>query len=140
MRKLIHYIWLFIKTLLRIVLKPLSFIPALLMMYFIFSFSAQEGAQSVQLSYKVTKEIVIVADKLLDKNLSDEGIEAAVSKYHFYVRKLAHFSRISCVRLHGCASTVCLRCRASALADGFIYCYESIKKSPQPKMWTLSTL
>ena len=92
MRKLIHYIWLFIKTLLRIVLKPLSFIPALLMMYFIFSFSAQEGAQSVQLSYKVTKEIVIVADKLLDKNLSDEGIEAAVSKYHFYVRKLAHFS------------------------------------------------
>lgn len=66
MRKLIHYIWLFIKTLLRIVLKPLSFIPALLMMYFIFSFSAREGAQSVQLSYKVTKEIVIVADKLLD--------------------------------------------------------------------------
>lgn len=115
MRKLIHYIWLFIKTLLRIVLKPLSFIPALLMMYFIFSFSAQEGAQSAQLSYKVTKEIVIVADKLLDKNLSDEGIEAAVSKYHFYVRKLAHFSRISCVRLHGCASTVCLRCQEICL-------------------------
>lgn len=92
MHKLFHYIWLFIKTLLRILLKPLSFIPALCMMYFIFSFSAQPGQVSSQLSYKVTREIIVVADKVLDKDMSEAQIEAAVTKYHYYVRKLAHFS------------------------------------------------
>lgn len=32
------YIWLFIKTLLRMLLKPLSFVPAIVMMYVIFNF------------------------------------------------------------------------------------------------------
>ena len=39
-------------------LKPLSFLPALLMMYIIFSFSAQPGEVSGNLSYKVSYEIV----------------------------------------------------------------------------------
>lgn len=86
------YIWLFIKTLLRMILKPLSFVPAILVMAMIFHFSAQGGADSSALSYKVSEGIVRVADKVLDKNLSEAQIEAYADHYHFYVRKLAHFS------------------------------------------------
>ncbi|MCD7736336.1 MAG: VanZ family protein, partial [Lachnospiraceae bacterium] len=39
-------------------LKPLSFIPAILLMYMIFSFSAQEGTVSSDLSYKVSYKII----------------------------------------------------------------------------------
>lgn len=53
---------IFIKTLLRFILKPLSFIPALVMMYIIFSFSAQDGAASASLSYKVTYKAVSIAE------------------------------------------------------------------------------
>lgn len=92
MHHFFHYLWLFIKTLLRLVLKPLSFLPALFVMYMIFHFSAQEGATSANLSYKVTKGLVLMADQVLDKNLTDEEVEIYVEKYHHYVRKLAHFT------------------------------------------------
>ena len=39
-------------------LKPLSFLPAILMMYVIYSFSAQTGEVSGQLSYKISYKIV----------------------------------------------------------------------------------
>lgn len=86
------YIWLFIKTLLRTLLKPLSFLPAILVMIMIFRFSGQDGADSTALSYKVSKVMVEVADEVLDKNLTDEQIEAYTEKYQYYVRKLAHFT------------------------------------------------
>jgi VanZ family protein len=86
------YIWLFIKTLLRAILKPLSFVPAILVMAMIFHFSSQGGADSGALSYKVSKAIVQVADKALDKNLSEAQIDAYANQYHYYVRKLAHFT------------------------------------------------
>ena len=92
MKKFRHYLWLFIKTLLRLVLKPLSFLPAIIMMYLIIGFSGQDGIESANLSYKVTKGLVIVADKVLDKNLNDAELELYIEKYHPYVRKLAHFS------------------------------------------------
>lgn len=92
MKHFLHYLWLFIKTLLRFVLKPLSFVPAICMMLLIFQFSGQNGTESSNLSYKVTKGLVIVADHALQKNLSDDEIEMYVEKYHHYVRKLAHFS------------------------------------------------
>ena len=46
-----------IKTL----LKPLSFLPALMLMYMIYSFSAQPGEVSSALSYKVSYKIVPVS-------------------------------------------------------------------------------
>ena len=92
MRTFLHYFWLVIKTLLRIVLKPLSFVPAICVMYMIFQFSAQNGVTSSNLSYKVTKELIVIADQVLQKDMSDAQIEAAIEKYHPYVRKLAHFS------------------------------------------------
>lgn len=86
------YIWLFIKTLLRMILKPLSFVPAILVMAMIFHFSSQGGADSGALSYKVSKAVVKVADEVLDKDLSEAQIEAYAEKYHYLVRKLAHFT------------------------------------------------
>ena len=43
---------------LRTILKPLSFVPALIMMYIIFSFSAQDGDMSGQLSYQASVKII----------------------------------------------------------------------------------
>ena len=51
-------------------LKPLSFLPALLVMYMIFSFSSQDGTESGQLSYKVSQKLVEVGAVILDKDLS----------------------------------------------------------------------
>lgn len=82
----------FVKALLRFLLKPLSFIPSLLMMYIIFSFSAQDGAASANLSYKVSHKAVSIADRALDLELTDQQVARCIRKIHFYVRKLAHFS------------------------------------------------
>lgn len=86
------YIWLFIKTLLRIVLKPLSFVPAILVMAMIFHFSSQGGTDSGALSYKVSVAAVKVVDKVMDKEWSEEQIADYAERYHFRVRKLAHFT------------------------------------------------
>lgn len=87
-----RYILLFIKTILRTVLKPLSFVPAIVVMVMIYHFSAQGGADSSALSYKVTKVVVETADEILDKDLSDAQIESYVKKYHYHMRKLGHFT------------------------------------------------
>lgn len=73
-------------------LKPLSFVPALLMMYLIFTFSSQTGAESSSLSTKVTKTVLIVADHVLDKGWDEGDIQERVEKYEFYVRKAAHMT------------------------------------------------
>lgn len=91
-RRIIMTFQIFIKTLLRFILKPLSFIPALVMMYIIFSFSAQDGAASASLSYKVTYKAVSIADQALDLELTDQQVSRCIRKIHYYVRKLAHFT------------------------------------------------
>lgn len=80
----------FMKTFLRFVLRPLSFLPALLIMYGIYSFSAQDGATSSNLSYKVSYKLVTTADRLLDLDLSTKQINRSIQKIHYYVRKTAH--------------------------------------------------
>ena len=80
------------KALMRFILKPLSFAPALLMMYIIFSFSAQDGAASANLSYKVSYKAVSIADRALDLELTDQQVARCIRKIHYYVRKLAHFT------------------------------------------------
>lgn len=87
-----RYIRLFIKTLLRLVLKPLSFLPAIVVMYCILNFSGQSGVDSAQLSYKVTEKLVVIVSDITDKNLNAEEIDIYTEKYHYYVRKLAHFT------------------------------------------------
>lgn len=91
-KKLIRYLLLFIKHLLRFVLKPLSFVPAIVVMYMIFSFSGQDGAASAALSYKVSSKVVTTADETFDLQLSYAQKESYIDRIHYYVRKCAHFT------------------------------------------------
>jgi VanZ family protein len=77
---------------LKFFLKPLSFVPALLVMYMIFSFSAQDSTESANLSYKVSYDAVTLVDKTLDLELTQNQIIRCINKIHTYVRKCAHFS------------------------------------------------
>lgn len=87
-----RYFVLFIKKTLRFILKPLSFVPALLVMYMIFCLSAQDGVTSSQLSYKVSAKLVTVADQLFDKDFSQAQVQRYASLIHYYVRKLGHIT------------------------------------------------
>ena len=81
-----------IKTILRILLKPLSFIPAILMMYLIFNFSAQDGVTSGNLSYKVSEIIVETANEAFELNWSSDQEQYYIERIHYPVRKLAHMT------------------------------------------------
>ncbi len=76
----------------RTFLKPLSFIPALLLMYMIYTFSAQEGDISSSVSYKVSYHIVKAADYLLDTHLDEWQISDYAVKINGITRKLAHMT------------------------------------------------
>ncbi len=86
------YFLMYIKQTLRFVLKPMSFVPAIIMMVLIFSFSEQNGETSGMLSYKVGIKIFSVANETLDKGWTQEQIEDYSAKSQFYVRKTAHFT------------------------------------------------
>lgn len=76
----------------RTLLKPLSFLPALVMMYIIFGFSAQDGEMSSQLSYKVSYEIVETADNIFEVGLEDWQLENWAHRINGVTRKLAHMA------------------------------------------------
>lgn len=82
----------FMKALTRILLKPLSFVPALFIMYMIYSFSAQTSVQSSALSAGVTYKAVVTADRFFDMRLTKEQTDRVTAKAEHYVRKLAHFT------------------------------------------------
>ena len=82
----------FLRALARFILKPLSFVPALIIMYCIYSFSAQEGTESSNLSFRVSHKVIATIDRALDLYLSDEQIKSGINKIHYYIRKTAHFS------------------------------------------------
>ncbi len=73
-------------------LKPLSFLPAILVMYLIYSFSAQTGEVSGDLSYKISYQIVETKNEVLNEGKSYEELAYAADGIHFYVRKAAHMS------------------------------------------------
>lgn len=85
-----YYFNLFIKKTLRYLLKPLSFAPALIMMYLIFRFSAQTGEQSGQLSKEVSRVLVLAYNKVAGKGYSNETLNLLIHQIHPLVRKLAH--------------------------------------------------
>jgi VanZ family protein len=86
------YFLLYIKQTLRFVLKPLSFVPAIIMMCLIFMFSEQEGDQSSQLSYQVGVTVFTVANETFDKGWTRQHIEKLSETMQFYIRKTAHFT------------------------------------------------
>ncbi len=86
------YVLLTIKKLFRYLLKPLSFVPALCMMYLIFSFSAQDGAQSSQLSSLVGSKLLTQANHILDLEMDAAQIAHYTAALQFYIRKMAHIT------------------------------------------------
>lgn len=86
------YFLLTIKKMLRFLLKPLSFLPALCIMYLIFSFSSQTGAQSGRLSLKISTKIVTTANRILELGLDSAQTAQYVQSIHFHVRKMAHIT------------------------------------------------
>ena len=73
-------------------LKPFSFLPALILMYMIYSFSAQEGETSAALSYQFSYTIIKTADKVLDAGLEDWEMQSLATRFDGVTRKLAHMT------------------------------------------------
>ena len=82
----------FFRVFARIFLRPLSFLPALLIMYCIYSFSAQDGTASSQISTDVSYQIVSAFDRALDLELTSQQITRCINRIHHYIRKVAHFT------------------------------------------------
>lgn len=87
-----NYFALFIKKTLRYLLKPLSFVPAILMALMIFQFSAQPAVASSELSEGITARIVHSVNYRLNMNWTPEEQAEKVEQLDFYTRKAAHFS------------------------------------------------
>ncbi len=86
------YFLLYIKQTLRFVLKPLSFVPAIIMMCLIFSFSGQDADTSSELSFQVGIKVFSVANETFDKGWSSKKIEQLSEASQYYIRKTAHFT------------------------------------------------
>lgn len=86
------YFLLYIKQTLRFVLKPMSFVPAIIMMCLIFMFSEQDGYESSLLSYEVGVKVLTVANDTFDQGWSSDQISHLSENLQFYIRKTAHFS------------------------------------------------
>ncbi len=76
----------------RTLLKPLSFLPAILLMYMIFSFSAQDGNVSSSVSYQASEAIVKTADFVFDLQLEPWQIDNYAVRINGPTRKLAHMT------------------------------------------------
>ncbi|PWJ50075.1 VanZ family protein [Faecalicatena contorta] len=74
------------------ILKPLSFLPAIIMVYVIFSFSSQSGVDSGNLSYIVSHKIVKIGNEVLQKNLEEWEIDEVAYRIEYPVRKAAHMT------------------------------------------------
>ena len=73
-------------------LKPFSFLPAIIIMYLIYSFSAQTGEVSGALSYEVSYQIVETKNEVLSENKTETELAQAAHSIEFYVRKAAHMT------------------------------------------------
>lgn len=87
-----NYTKLFFKKFFRFLLKPLSFLPAILVACMIFNFSAQDSTDSSQLSMQVTETIVHSVNYRFHRNWTPQEQERICDEMEFYVRKAAHFS------------------------------------------------
>ena len=86
------YFWMYIKQTLRFVLKPMSFVPAIIMMCLIFNFSSQDATTSGEVSYDFGVKLFSIANEKFDKGWSMEQIQNMSDVSQYYLRKAAHFS------------------------------------------------
>lgn len=62
------------------------------MMYLIFTFSAQTGEVSGNLSYQISYQIVETKNEVLNQGLSYDELAYEADSIHYYVRKAAHMT------------------------------------------------
>ena len=62
------------------------------MLFMIFSFSAQTGEDSGELSYQISVKIIEVKNNILNENKTENEIARDAESIHFYVRKAGHFT------------------------------------------------
>lgn len=72
--------------------KPLSVLPALGLLWMIFSFSAQTGSESGGLSQAVSRWLADILNLISGKDLSSGALDALAQSLEFWVRKGAHMS------------------------------------------------
>ena len=75
-----------------ILIKILSFVPATLLLFLIFGFSAQDGNTSGSLSFEISLFLVKLFSPLLPAAMSDTVLIERAELIHFFVRKTAHMT------------------------------------------------
>ena len=72
--------------------KLASFVPAALLLFLIFGFSSQDGAESGSLSLKISLFLVELASPFLPATMSEEALLDRAEFIHIFVRKAAHMT------------------------------------------------
>ena len=73
-------------------IKLLSFVPTVLLLFLIFNFSAQDGESSGSLSFEISLFLVRLASPLLPAAMSEEVLLERAELIHYFVRKAAHMT------------------------------------------------
>jgi len=73
-------------------IKPLSFLPSLLLLLLIFGFSAQTGEDSGSLSFRVSLFLVKLFSPFVPAALSEDTLLLRAEQIHLFVRKAAHMT------------------------------------------------
>lgn len=74
------------------VLRYCSVLPALVILFLIFGFSAQDGETSGSLSFRICCAILSFADRLFSWNLAEPAFYSHAESMQFLVRKAAHMT------------------------------------------------
>ncbi len=75
-----------------IMIKLLSFVPALLLLFIIFGFSAQDGESSGSLSFEISLFLVKLFSPLLPAAMAEDMLFERAELIHYFVRKAAHMT------------------------------------------------
>ena len=81
------------------VIRPFSFLPAILIMYAIFTLSGQSGEVSAGLSFKVSYKIVEVKSRIAGEYKDEYQLAYEAELIHPKVRKLAHMTEYFCLAI-----------------------------------------
>ena len=73
-------------------LKIVSFLPAAMLLFLIFGFSAQDGESSGSLSFEISLFLVKLSSPLLPAAMSEEVLFERAELIHYFVRKAAHMT------------------------------------------------
>jgi len=73
-------------------LKLLSLVPTILLLFLIFGFSAQDGESSGSLSFEISLFLVKLASPFLPTAMSEEVLLERAELIHYFVRKAAHIT------------------------------------------------